>query len=429
MKGPSWLASFAPWLGATRLSGRGVRAGRWIILAAAVVLVWPLRREAWTSVLLPALSPYAALGSVLATRSVTVLALLAAPALLLALRFPRCICRQACPAGLLQEMAGGLRPSALGRWQRFPRVGEWVVLMTLGGACLGSPLFLWLDPMALLQAFLNAWRWPLTVATLLTGLGLPLLLLLALARPGLWCRRICPLGATQDLLAWPGQRVCRNTHGQSPETFEEAAQQGPALGRRSFLGGCAGAAGALVARVARGSSPLPLRPPGSLDEDRFTSVCLRCGNCARACPSHIIRPDLGRSGVPGFLTPALCFEADYCREDCHRCLEVCPSGAITRLSLTEKRRRVIGPALVDLEACLLANGRECTACLKSCPYQALAMHSTDGGFSYEPRLDPGKCTGCGACEAVCPVRPRRAIRVSAKPGLLTCLDGVQNLRV
>jgi ferredoxin len=84
----------------------------------------------------------------------------------------------------------------------------------------------------------------------------------------------------------------------------------------------------------------------------------------------------------------------------------------------EKRRRIIGPAEVDRDTCLLVNGRECTACIKACPYEALALDSSDGGFSSEPRVDRAKCTGCGACEAVCPVRPRRAICVVPRPGVL-----------
>jgi ferredoxin len=40
------------------------------------------------------------------------------------------------------------------------------------------------------------------------------------------------------------------------------------------------------------------------------------------------------------------------------------------------------------------------------------MRSTDGGFSNEPHVMPDRCNGCGACEAVCPTGPIRAIRVA-----------------
>jgi ferredoxin len=116
-------------------------------------------------------------------------------------------------------------------------------------------------------------------------------------------------------------------------------------------------------------------------------------------------------GVPGFLAPRLRFDTDYCREDCHRCNEACPSGAIARLPLADKRRRIIGRAIVEVNLCLLAQGRECTACIQKCPYEAIAMHSAEGGFSNEPRVSGERCNGCGACEAVCPTRPERAMRV------------------
>ena len=428
-------------------------AGRWLVLGAAVALAWPWRPESSTSVLLPALSPFIAVASAVSLRAVGVLTLLALPVLLLVLFSPRWFCRQACPVGWLQEIlesrslrSGRFPPESRSRrprsalipflhairrrgrtsatrsvtvsrpnvprhWLRWPAVGRWLVLLTLGGAVLGYPLFLWLDPLALFNGFLNAWRQPIALATLLTGLGLPLLLVLDLAAPRLWCQHICPLGATQDLLAWPRRRFQAQSCGLEPDRVASVGKA--SHGRRWFLAACAGAAAAFAVRPARGQSPLLLRPPGALDEEQFTGVCVRCGNCAQVCPSHIIQPDFGASGVAGWLTPRLRFDSDYCREDCHRCNEVCPSGALARLSLADKRRRVVGQAVVDPDRCLLAQGRECTACIQKCPYEAMAMHRTDGGFSQEPRVLRDRCTGCGACEAVCPVPAVRAVRVQA----------------
>jgi ferredoxin-type protein NapF len=359
--------------------------------------------------LLPAFSPFIAVCSAISVRGLGVLALLALPVLLLVLVFPRWFCRHGCPVGLLQEVVEKLRRNAFARSLKWPPVGPWLVLLTLGGALLGYPLFLWLDPLAIFNGFLNAFRQPIVPATLLTGLGLPLLLLFDFVLPRIWCQRICPLGATQDLLAWPRRWLRVRSRCLEPDRATFSAESG--CGRRWFLGACAGVAGAFAVRTVRGQTPPPLRPPGSLDERRFTGVCVRCGNCAQVCPSEIIQPDFGTSGVAGFLTPRLRFDDDYCREDCHRCNEVCPSGAIARLSLEEKRRHLIGRAVVDLNLCLLAQGRECTACIQKCPYQAIAMHSADGGFSNEPRVVVERCNGCGACETVCPTRPARAIRV------------------
>ena len=407
---------------ASRIRRRQV--GRWLVLAIAVFLAWPWGREHGTAVLLPSLSPFVGVCSDLALRSLPTLSLVCLPVLGLSLMSRRWFCRHACPTGLLQEIAAHLRPSGTpirattpirpGPTSRVP-VGTWLALMTLGGAAVGYPLFLWLDPLAIFHGFLNALRPPLAVPALLTGLGLPLLLVLSVTRPGVWCQRLCPLGATQELLALP--RFWRHrTPGLRPDqNHDSSPSRSPGQGRRHFLGACAGAAGALAIQTVRGQSVAPLRPPGAALESQFTGLCLRCGNCARSCPSHVIQADLGDGGLTGLFAPVLRFTDDYCRENCHRCTQVCPSGAIGRVSLPEKRRWTLGQAKLDLDSCLLANGRECTACIQHCPFQAVALRSTDGGFSTIPSLDLAKCTGCGACEAFCPVRPRRAIRVIAQP--------------
>ena len=386
-------------------------AGRWGTLAAATALAWPWRPEFPASVALPALSPFVTLCSVLATKALGVLALLALPVLALAFLSSRWFCRHACPTGFLQELIERLRPAAPTASPRAPPVGNWLLALTVGGACFGYPVFLWLDPLALFAGCLNSWRQPLVLANLVAGLGLPGLLLFDLVFPRVWCQRICPLGATQELIAWPRRRLRQQA---CCETLDAERRRRFVMGRRGFLGGCAGAAGVLVLGIARGKTPPPLRPPGAVREGQFTGLCVRCGNCAQTCPAKIIHPDFGASGVSGLLSPVLRFDDDYCREGCFRCGQVCPSGALARLPLASKRQYVIGLARVDLDTCLLANGRECAACIQRCPYDALVMHSLDGGFSNEPRLDPAKCNGCGACEAVCPVRPQRAVRVVNK---------------
>ena len=307
---------------------------RWAVLAAAVFLVWPWRTEPGTAVYLPALSPHVALASMLALRTATFLTLLALPVVMLTVLFPRWFCHHVCPPGLLQETLERFRPKTAKPWLRIPSIGTWLVLATLGGACLGYPVFLWLDPMALFHGFWNAWQQPHTLAAVVAGMGLPLLLVFDFALPRLWCRRICPLGATQDLLSWP--RRLRRRSARCEETEPDSGKHHSPLGspRRWFLAACFAGTGAITARMAAGrvSSP-PLRPPGSVTEDKFLGLCIRCGNCSQVCPSEIIKSDLGSSGLVGFLTPRLSFEIDYCREDCHRCNLACPTGAIARISL------------------------------------------------------------------------------------------------
>ncbi len=374
-------------------------ATKWFFLLAAIALAWPVR---WTSVLLPSFSPFVVIGSILAARIATAMALLAAPVFLLSIFIPRVFCRYACPVGFLQELCERIRPPLKSPTLRFPLIGRWVAFATLAGAGLGYPVLLWLDPLAIFSGFMNAWRLPLTIASCAPAAGLIFILIFDLVMPSVWCGRICPLGAAQDLLARP-----RNWKRRGRE---------PAGGRRAFIAACAGAAGAIAIQKVQGKVPPPLRPPGAIDEIEFGGVCIRCGNCTQVCPSKIIRPDLGRHGITNLLTPVLNFDAGYCRENCHRCGEVCPSGAISPLSQPDKNLRVIGIASVNLDTCLLANGRECTACIQWCPFKALSIQSHDGGITSQPVVDKTKCTGCGACEMICPVRPQRAIRVNVPPG-------------
>jgi ferredoxin-type protein NapF len=155
-----------------------------------------------------------------------------------------------------------------------------------------------------------------------------------------------------------------------------------------------------------------LYPPGALDKERFTALCVRCGNCINICPSQIIFPNSDFAQVYGLPTPALRFESGYCLENCNRCTQVCPSGAITSLSVTDKNRIKIGIAKINLEICLLADGKECTTCIKRCPYDAIVIKSSDDGFSTQPWINETRCNGCGACEFFCPTRPKRAIKIS-----------------
>ena len=367
---------------------------RWLALGVAVALGLSPQLGVW----FPSLSPYVASCGLLAAKTASVVTLMGLPVLVLVLIWPKWFCHYACPTGFLQDL---LSPRRAAAWRRWPPIGKWLLVITVGGAALGYPVFLWLDPLAIFNGFLNAWRQPVSIVA---GLVLPAVLVLNFFLPHVWCQRICPLGAMQELLA------LFRRHKQAPLPVAHERR----LARRAFIGVCAGAAGAALIKTAHGRAVPSLRPPGSLEEEKFTGVCVRCGNCGRACPSHIIRQDFG--SVSGLLTPKLVFAGDYCREDCNRCGEACPSGAIARLPLAEKRWRVIGLAKVDLGTCALANGEECTACIRSCPYEAIAAVTGQDEFSLRPEVNCNKCNGCGACESVCPVWPQPAIRVSPVEG-------------
>lgn len=385
----------------------------------AVAVAWPFV-AGWDGVVpLATASPLVALGSLIAAPAARWTIAIGLAVLIWALWRRRAFCRHVCPVGVLQGVCRGRltpRRGAIARFAlRWP-IGSWLFLLTLGGAIVGYPLFLWLDPLALFGAALNAWRGPVTFCAFVAGVALPAILLLEMFEPKLWCMRFCPLGAMQDWVFSLGRRIARPIMGRGVAKTRAVAIAKDGLGRRTFIGVGAGAAWGLVARSAHADASGAVRPPGSVDEDQFTGLCIRCGNCIRACPPQILRQDVLQHGLAGLLAPVASFDSGYCREDCQRCTEVCPSGAIVKLELSEKRRVVMGVARIDESTCLLATGGECTACITQCPYEALAIAESPDGFSSRPRLFVDKCTGCGACEAACPVRPTRSIRVFAPDG-------------
>jgi ferredoxin len=142
-------------------------------------------------------------------------------------------------------------------------------------------------------------------------------------------------------------------------------------------------------------------------------LCVRCGNCVRACPTKILYPDVGESGLSGLMCPAVRFGPGYCREDCCRCGDACASGAIARLLPAEKTTVPMGTAEVDGSVCLLSDNRECSICKNACPYGAIATVWSDEEYALVLKIDRDRCPGCGACQVACPTSPK-AIVVRAR---------------
>jgi len=375
------------------------RLVRWASLAAflAVALAWPVV----LGYLLPALSPHIAAGAALARRVLGLGAFLSVPVLALILLRRRGFCRWLCPTGRVLELCSHVRPRAQARaWGRVPFVGQWLAAATFAGAAVGLPLFLWTDPLAIFAGALGALRHPAGAAAAASAAAMLLLVGASLLLPGLWCARLCPLGGVQEALA--------TLRGPAPrdEAGTESSQARPRrrLARRAALGAGCGFSGALALGRLLRARPKPLRPPGAADEATLRGLCLRCGNCVRVCPSGIVRQDLRLADPTGLLTPVLRFDGDYCREECRACGLSCPSGAIERLPLAEKNRRLIGTAHIDLAGCLLTQEKECGHCIPACPYAAIEERFSEATWTASVRLDAARCNGCGACLRVCPPR-------------------------
>jgi ferredoxin-type protein NapF len=238
--------------------------------------------------------------------------------------------------------------------------------------------------------------------------GMITVLVLSLIWPGIWCVRLCPLGAVQDVLYAP-KKILRSWKRRSGEaTQQERSWQ---VTRRVALGTALGALGVGAANFVKGQTRRRLRPPGAREESQFAGLCVRCGNCARACPAKIIRPDLDIQNITGLLTPFVQFDDDYCREDCTRCTEVCPSGALATVTADQKMTTIIGRPHVDMDLCLLGDDRECSLCRSRCPFEAITYVFSEIEYTLTPHIDTMRCPGCGACEVACPTTPDKAIVV------------------
>jgi polyferredoxin/formate hydrogenlyase subunit 6/NADH:ubiquinone oxidoreductase subunit I len=204
-------------------------------------------------------------------------------------------------------------------------------------------------------------------------------------------------------------------------------------GRRAFLTAAAAGVGA-VALLGVGTWGGPtsarlIRPPGAQDEGAFLSRCLRCSECMKVCPTSGLQPALSEAGLEGLWTPVLASRSGYCDYGCTACGHVCPSGAIPRLALEEKRRQVLGVAVVDKDRCLpWAQDEPCIVCQEMCPVapKAVALDrrrvvtQADGRQDYvqRPRVLADRCIGCGICEYRCPLEgPAAIVVMPAGPAL------------
>ena len=156
----------------------------------------------------------------------------------------------------------------------------------------------------------------------------------------------------------------------------------------------------------------PITPPGSLSADNFSQHCTACQLCVSVCTNHVLRPS---GNLQTFMQPEVSYERGYCRPECVKCSEVCPTGAIRPITKADKTAIQIGHAVLIQENCIVnRDGVTCGNCARHCPTQAILMVAKDPNDPDSPQLpvvNEEKCIGCGACENLCPSRPFSAIYV------------------
>lgn len=235
------------------------------------------------------------------------------------------------------------------------------------------------------------------------------------------CEKKCPMNCIDSAAKRIDSErcvLCLNCAASCPGSFIHYAvsQKTPAGGRRSFIRTVLYSAIGVVylgsvnmrifaSRVALGlAETRPLRgimPPGAGNDQRYAAHCVACQACASACPVGII-------GMEGSMQPTLRYTNGYCQYNCSRCSEVCPTNAIRRIGIEEKRRTRIALSSFIRERCVVVEkSQACGACAEVCPTRALRMEpygGMDSGLTI-PVFEEPYCIGCGACVFACPARP------------------------
>jgi len=163
----------------------------------------------------------------------------------------------------------------------------------------------------------------------------------------------------------------------------------------------------------------PVTPPGSLSITHFKNKCTACHLCVTRCPSDVLRPAGLEYGFSYLLKPRMAFVDSFCNYACTVCGDVCPTGAIQPITEEEKKTIQVGIARFCVDLCIVnTEETDCGACSEHCPTQAVHMIPYKGTLTI-PQVEPDLCIGCGGCESICPVHPRRAIIVEANKVHLT----------
>ena len=232
------------------------------------------------------------------------------------------------------------------------------------------------------------------------------------------CIDSCKLGGLKYKFAW-GKK---ETAGQAGN---DDANGGDA-GRRAFIAGTALAVGAATLRAQEKKvdggfatildkevpeRDIPVTPPGSKSVKDFYRRCTACQLCVAECPNNVLRPS---TDLQHLMQPEMSYERGYCRPECTRCSEVCPTGAIRKITKEEKTQYHVGTARVNRTLCVVEEGIECGNCARHCPAGAISLVKDEETGYRRPVVNEERCIGCGACENLCPARPISAITVNGR---------------
>jgi ferredoxin len=240
------------------------------------------------------------------------------------------------------------------------------------------------------------------------------------------CMAVCPKEAIEYKHA-KGNSTPVGANNHSPLHTDEKKEETVDTSKRAFLIGSAVAIGAAAfaqekKKVDGGLAAIkdkmiperktPIVPAGAGSLNRFRTRCTGCQLCVSQCPNDVLRPS---TDLMHLMQTEMSYERGWCRPECTACSDVCPTGAIVKITPEEKTSIAKGHAVWVPKNCIVtANGIPCGNCARHCPAEAIEMvpqQGDDTGKLLIPAVNESKCIGCGACEYLCPARPASAIYV------------------
>ncbi len=199
--------------------------------------------------------------------------------------------------------------------------------------------------------------------------------------------------------------------------------------RRTFVATVgAGAALSVMGIGPTRTGPAILRPPGTIEEAAFLSLCARCGRCVSVCPNSALQLQGLGKGLSNLMTPSIVPTRGYCImpvNGCQNCIQACPAKVLQPLPIdglaSHELSRVLkmGTAVLDTSICIPHVLKQpCLACKEICPVEgAITTYGGEGSGRgagvQNPLFHPDVCVGCGACEFACPTNPK-AVTISSQ---------------
>jgi ferredoxin len=408
----------------------------------------------------------------IAQRVVITAAILSVFLIAATLLFGRFFCGYICPLGTTIDIIDLLIKKRIDTGRILKNGKYYILIFLIFAAALGASFLHFFDPLVIFERSLTLIFYPvftyLASIFTLTSTAIYAESMIALCvlvvvftlnflNPRFWCRNLCPLGGLLALLSKPSifkfrflqgctkcsicEKVCptdaitfeaqkidsgecieclRCQYECPQHTIKYGASLKPTpidLGRRQLI--TAFGASVLLAPLAKTLFHQILlgrliRPPGSIPEADFLNRCIHCGKCMKVCPTNGLQPCMMEAGVNGIWTPRLVARIGGCEKNCNMCGQICPTSAIRKLPLEEKTYAKMGTAVIDRSRCIAwEQDKVCLICDEACPYNAInSLNETIHGTTLlRPFVDERICTGCGLCEARCPIEGRAAIEV------------------